>query len=53
MDYSCVEILKEDNIEDYFRLDDIFNKNYTNDKYKNENIIIFCIMNKKKGIVMG
>ena len=49
MDYSCVEILNEDNIEDYYRLDDIFNKNYTYDKYINKNIVIFSIMNKKRG----
>ena len=33
MDFSCIEILKEDKIEDYYRLDDIFIKNYINNIY--------------------
>ena len=49
LDFSCIEILNEDNIEDFYLLDDIFTKNYTNDKYINKNIIIFCMMNKKRG----
>jgi hypothetical protein len=50
MDYSCIEILKEDNIEDYYRLDDIFDKNYT---YTDRNIVIFSIMNEQRGHDQG
>lgn len=49
MDYSCIEILEEDGIEDYYRLDDIFNSHNANKNYINKNIIIFCIMNNKRG----
>ena len=50
MDYSCIEILKEDNILKYYQLDDdVLNNEVNNDIYLNKNIIIFAIMNKKRG----
>ena len=49
MDYSCIEILKEDNIKDYYILDDkILKDDYSNDIYKGKNIFIFNIMKNKK-----
>ena len=52
LDYSCIEILEDDNIDSFYQIDDIiFEKNYSKDVYlkKNKNnIIIFAIMNNKK-----
>ena len=51
LDYSCVEILKEDKIRDFYLLDEkILKNNYSNDIYLNKNIFVFGIMkNKKRG----
>ena len=51
LDYSCIEILKQDNIKDFYCLDDkILKDDYSNDIYLGKNIIIFGIMkNKKRG----
>jgi surface protein len=51
LDYSCIEILKDDNIDSFYQIDDIiFQKDYSNNLYleKNKkNIIIFAMMNDK------
>ncbi len=50
LDYSCIEILKEDNILKYYQLDDdVLNDEVNNYIYLNKNIIIFAIMNKERG----
>ena len=51
LDYSCIEILKEDKIQDFYMLDDKILKNdYSNDIYLNKSIFVFGIMkNKKRG----
>ena len=50
MDYSCIEILDDDEIDDYYQLDDmIFQKDYSNNLYLDEkHIIIFGIMKTKR-----
>ena len=57
MDYSCIEILEEDEINDFYNLDDIIlNKNYTNEMYINNkmnHIYVFGIMQKKRGHSSG
>ena len=57
MDYSCIEILEEDEINDFYNLDDIIlNKNYTNEMYINNkmnHIYVFGIMKKKRGHSSG
>ena len=51
LDYSCIEIIKKDKIEDFYYLDDkILKDDYSNDIYLGKNILIFGIMkNKKRG----
>ena len=51
LDYSCIEIIKQDQIKDFYYLDDKILKNdYSNDIYLEKNILIFGIMkNKKRG----
>lgn len=52
LDYSCIEIIEDDNIDDYYYLDDIiFKKNYSNEMYKDLNIIILSIMKNNKIII--
>ena len=58
LDYSCIEILDDDGIDDYYQLDDIIlKKDYSNDLYLNKmknHIIIFAIMkNKRRGHSIG
>ena len=58
LDYSCIEILDDDGIDDYYQLDDIIlKKDYSNDLYLNNmksHIIIFAIMkNKRRGHSIG
>lgn len=58
LDYSCIEILDDDGIDDYYQLDDIIlKKDYSNDLYLNNmksSIIIFAIMkNKRRGHSIG
>ena len=58
MDYSCIEILDEDNIDDFYQLDDIIlKKNYNNNLYIEEDkkyLILFAIMkNRKRGHSIG
>ena len=53
IDYSCIEILEEDNLDNnYYQLDDITSaKKFSHDLYlkdPNSNIIIFCIMKDEK-----
>ena len=54
MDYTCIEILEEDEINDFYHIDDIIlNKNYNNEiniNNKMNNIYIFAIMKKKEAI---
>ena len=52
MDYTCIEINEEeDNIDTFFNLDDkILNKNYSNDCYLNQNVIIFGINKNDKQV---
>ena len=41
MDFTCIEIKKEDNIKANFSLDDnIFKSNYSNNDYLNKNVIV-------------
>ena len=54
LDYSCIEIKEEDNIDnDYYQLDDlILQKDYDKNKfleYNYNNITIFSIMQNKRG----
>ncbi len=51
LDYSCIEIIKQDKIKDFYGLDDkILKDDYSNDAYLGKNILIFGIMkNKKRG----
>lgn len=51
LDYSCIEIIKQDKIKDLYGLDDkILKDDYSNDIYLGKNILIFGIMkNKKRG----
>ena len=58
MDYSCIEILDDDGIDDYYQLDDIvLKKDYSNDLYlddRKKHIMIFAIMkNKRRGHSSG
>ena len=57
MDYSCIEIIEEDEINDFYNLDDIIlNKNYSNKIYidnKMNHIYVFGIMQKKRGHSSG
>ena len=54
MDYSCIEILDDDEIDDYYQLDDmIFQKDYSNNLYLDEkHIIIFGIMKTKRRVIL-
>jgi len=54
LDYSCIEIMNEDEIDDFYQLDDILlKKSYKNELYLEEvkkHILIFSIMkNGKRG----
>ena len=51
LDYSCIEIIDEDEIDDFYQIDDIIlKKDYQNELYINKRIIIFAIMkNRKRG----
>ena len=54
LDYSCIEIMNEDEIDDFYQLDDILSKkSYKNELYLEEvkkHILIFSIMkNGKRG----
>ena len=55
LDYSCIEILDEDNIEDFYSIDDgNLKTNFSGDIYKNKHVIIFAIMkNKRTGLSNG
>ena len=57
MDYSCIEILEEDEINDFYNLDDIIlKKNYTNElsiNNKMNHIYVFGIMKTKRGHSSG
>ena len=58
LDYSCIEILEEDNIDDYYQLDDIiFKRDYSNNMYsekgKRNKVIIFAIMKGRRGHCSG
>ena len=58
LDYSCIEILEEDEIDDFYQIDDIIlKKNYKNDFYiedERKNLIIFAIMkNQRRGHANG
>lgn len=50
LDYSCIEIKEEDNIDnDYYQLDErILKSNYLDSDLKDDNIIIFSIMETEK-----
>lgn len=52
MVYSCIEILEEDEINDFYNYDTILKNNYTNEMFisnKMNHIYIFAIMQKKGG----
>ena len=51
MDYTCIEILKEDEIKDFYTLDDkILKDDYSNDIYYKKSILVFGISkNRKRG----
>ena len=55
MDFTAIEILNNDNIDEFFYLDDnVFKKNYSNNIYLNNNVIIFGINeNGKPGFSNG
>ena len=57
MDFTCIEIKEEDNIHTFYKLDDkVLDKNYSNDCYLNQNVIIFAINkndNKQIGFSNG
>ena len=57
MDYSCIEILEKDKINDFYCLDDIiFKKNYKNEIYidkKMNHIYVFALMKKRRGHSSG
>ena len=40
LDYTCIEILDDDNIENYFEIDEKININNPEDEYKNDNLVI-------------
>ena len=52
MDFTCIEIKEEeDNIHTFYNLDDkVLDKNYSNDCYLNQNVIIFAINKNDKQI---
>ena len=51
LNYSCIEIIDDDEIDDFYQIDYIIlKKDYKNELYKDKNIIIFTIMkNRKRG----
>ena len=55
MDFTIIEILNNDNIDEFFYLDDnVFKKNYSNNIYLDNNVIIFGInKNEKPGFSNG
>lgn len=55
LDYTCVEILDEDNIEDFYSIDDgSLKTNFSGEFYKDKHIINFAIMkNKRSGFSNG
>ena len=55
LDYSCIEILDEDDIEDFYSIDDAnLKKNFSSEYYKDKLVIIFAIMkNKRPGLSNG
>lgn len=54
IDYFCIEILEEDDIKDFYNLDDIIlRKDYSNEIYitnKMNHIYVFATMKKKEAI---
>ena len=40
LDYTCIEILDDDNIENYFEIDDKINNDNPEEEYKNDNLVI-------------
>ena len=52
LDFTCIEIKEEeDNIHTFFNLDDkVLDKNYSNDSYLNQNVLIFGINKNDKQI---
>ena len=55
LDYTCIEILDDDEIDDFYSVDDInLNKNFSGEKYINKLVIIYSIMkNKRLGFSNG
>ena len=55
LDYSCIEILDKDDIEDFYSIDDSsLKKNFSSEYYLDKLVIIFAIMkNKRPGLSNG
>ena len=49
IDYSCIEILDEDDLDDFYSIDDIsLKKNFSPEGYKDKQVVIFAIMKNLK-----
>ena len=55
LDYTCIEILDDDEIDDFYSIDDInLNKNFSGENYLDKLVIIYAIMkNKRLGLSNG